>query len=130
MDFSFDEDLTPFVQWISRKNGTTAGGTTVQLVGSGFLPNATTVKLAGVTCALAYDEVGDYRGKHLCEWEGVNCEGLGVSEDGTRLTCLTNQWDYNGDALDREVRLKRGKKHKCCSRTVWHCFYLFLLYHF
>ena len=29
--FSFDEDLTPYVEHISTSNGTTAGGTTVRL---------------------------------------------------------------------------------------------------
>ena len=101
--YVFDEDRTPYVEWISRKNGTTAGGTTVQLVGSGFVANATTVQLAGVTCALKYEEIGSYRGLHLCEWDGVDCEGLGVNKDGTKLTCLTGVWDYNGDALDREI---------------------------
>ena len=48
-------------------------------------------------------KVGSYRGKHLCAWNGVDCEGLGVHKDGTHLTCLTNPWDYNGDARDREV---------------------------
>ena len=99
----FDEDMTPYVEWISRKNGTWAGGTTVQVVGSGFVANATTVQLAGITCALTYEEIGAHRGLHLCEWDGVDCEGLGVNEDGTKLTCLTGVWVYNGEPVDREV---------------------------
>ena len=118
LDYTYDENLTPYVEWISRHNGTTAGGTTVQLAGSGFVANATTVKLAGIPCALTYDEIGDYRGKHLCEWEGVDCEGLGVSDDGTKLTCLTNPWDYSGDALNREVSVSVGSNGASLSAST------------
>ena len=106
--FVYDEDKTAFVEWISRKNGTTAGGTTVQLVGSGFVVNQTTVKLAGITCALGRDQVGSYRGKNLCDWDGVDCSGLGVDPTGTSLTCLTGVWDYSGDAFNREVDVSVG----------------------
>jgi len=101
--FTYDEDLTPYVEWISRHNGTTAGGTTVQVVGSGFVVNETTVTLAGVPCATSYEEIGTYRGQHLCEWDGVDCSGLGVDSTGTSLTCLTGVWDYSGDAFDQPV---------------------------
>ena len=105
LGFAYDEDLTPYVEWISRRNGTTAGGTTVQLAGSGFVANQTTVVLAGVTCATSRDQIGTYRGRHLCDWDGVECSGLGVDATGTRVTCLTGVWDYSGDAFDREVEV-------------------------
>ena len=108
--YAYDEALTPYVEWISRLNGTTAGGTTVQLRGSGFVPNATSVTLAGIPCAVHYDEVSSYRGKHLCEWDGVNCDGLGVSDGGTAITCLTAPWDYSGDAFDQPVVVSVAEK--------------------
>ena len=101
--YTYDESLTPYVEWMSRSNGTTAGGTTVQLRGSGFVANSTSVTLAEITCAVNYDQVGTYRGLHLCEWDGVDCTGLGVSDDGTSITCLTAPWDYSGDAFDQPV---------------------------
>jgi hypothetical protein len=108
--FTYAEALTPYVEWISRLNGTTAGGTTVQLRGSGFVANATTVTLAGMPCAVSYAEVGAYRGQHLCEWAGVDCNGLGVSADGSAIVCLTGAWDYSGDAFDQPVVVAvRGK---------------------
>ena len=87
---------------ISRHcNGTTAGGTTVQIWGEGFVPGNTTVYLAGVECATARAGPGSYREQHLCEWDGVDCSGLGVS--ATSITCLSGVWDYSGDAFQREV---------------------------
>jgi len=68
LTFTYDEDLTPFVEWISRRNGTTAGGTTVQIAGSGFVANATSVFLAGIACATTRADVGTYRGLKLCDW--------------------------------------------------------------
>jgi hypothetical protein len=118
LTYTYDEDLTPFVEWISRKNGTTAGGTTVQIVGSGFTQNST-VKLAGITCAVRYEEIGSYRSQHLCDWDGVECDGIGVNEDGTTITCLTNPWDYSGDAFDREVIVDvEGQGYALTADTV------------
>lgn len=117
--YSYDEALTPFVEWISRLNGTTAGGTTVQIRGSGFVANSTTVTLAGIPCAVTYDEVGVYRGQHLCEWEGVNCDGLGVGDGGTSIVCLTGPWDYSGDAFDQPVVVTvAGKGHAVNAENI------------
>ena len=101
-EYSYSEALTPRVYSISRLNGTTAGGTTVMINGTGFGNNATTdVFLAGIRCAVTYEQIGSYRGQHLCEWDGVDCTGLRVSESS--IVCLTNKWDYNGDAFEAAV---------------------------
>jgi hypothetical protein len=113
--FTFDEALTPTVQWISRRNGTTAGGTTVTVFGKGFVPGSTAVTLAGVACALTYAEIGSYRGKHLCLWAGVDCAGLGVDPSGTSLTCLTNPWTYQGAPFRQEVSVTVGGKGSSVS---------------
>jgi hypothetical protein len=101
--YTYAAALTPHVQWISRQNGTRAGGTTLRLMGRGFVPGATTVHLAGVPCALSAADVGSYRGRSLCLWPGVDCGGLGVDPSGEHLTCLTGAWDFAGDPFDREV---------------------------
>ena len=46
--------------------------------------------------------------QHLCDWDGVNCENLGVS--ATSIRCLTNPWDISsgGDPFEREVTVKVG----------------------
>jgi hypothetical protein len=53
-----------------------------------------TVTLAGKTCALRSADIGSYQGKGLCEWDGVQCSGLGVSADGTMARCLSNAHTY------------------------------------
>ena len=106
VEYVYDERVTAYVSTINRLNGTTAGGTTVVINGTGFIPNATTVYLAGVKCATEYAEIGSYREQHLCEWDGVDCLGLGVSEDS--IVCLTNKWDFSGDAFEREVEVNVG----------------------
>jgi hypothetical protein len=121
LSYNFDEDLTPFVDWISRKNGTTAGGTTVQLKGSGFKQNLTSVKLAGIVCATRQEEIGYYRGKFLCEWDGVDCSGLGVDTSGTTITCLSNKWDVDSgeDPFNRDVTVTvEGHGDALTGRTV------------
>ena len=99
--YSYDDTVTPCVESISRLNGTTAGGTTVVLTGKGFVPNATTVLLNGIVCSTEYSQIGSYRGLHLCEWDLVECGGLGVTP--TEITCLTNPWDYSDDAFHGDV---------------------------
>ena len=104
---------------ISRTNGTTAGGTVVALNVTGLGAVASladvTVTIAGVVCSTTTDEVGDYRGQNLCDWDGVDCTEMGLVETDrvdavsgeivSVLTCITNAWDYNGDAFEREVQL-------------------------
>jgi hypothetical protein len=118
-NFTYDAELTPAVLSISRTNGTTAGGTVVKLNVTGFGAVATladvTVTIAGVVCSTTTDEVGDYRGQNLCDWDGVDCTEMGLVSTGrvdaasganvSVLTCITNAWDYNGDAFEREVGL-------------------------
>ena len=99
--FTYDKSKTPYIKSISRRNGTTAGGTTVHIFGEGFLPGNTTIYLAGVECVTEYSHIGSYRDQHLC-WEGVNCAGLGVHNEN-EITCLSGVWDYNGEAFRREV---------------------------
>jgi len=92
---------------ISRQNATTAGGTTVQIngtgaFGSGF-PTNMEVYLAGVRCATEYADIGSYRNQHLCEWDNVDCSNLGIQE--FTLTCLSNKWNFDGDAWNQPVDL-------------------------
>ena len=88
---------------ISRLNGTTAGGTTVELNVTGLSnvrdASRVVVRLAGIVCATTHDEIGEYRGQHLCLWDGVECDGIGVRPAGARarggenvttVTCLSN----------------------------------------
>ena len=59
--------------------------------------------------------MGDYRSQNLCDWEGVDCDAMGLAktdrvdpDSGANmsvLTCITNAWDYNGDAFERDVEL-------------------------
>jgi cysteine-rich repeat protein len=90
--FNYSEALTPQVSTIDPVIGSTAGGTTITIKGKGFgdSPNVT---LAGEVCAWKYEDIGTYRGKHLCDWGkdaefGVNCSGIGVSD--ATITCITN----------------------------------------
>lgn len=96
---------------ISRQNGTTAGGTTVVINGTvggtvgsmdGFAED-TEVYIGGVRCATEYADIGEYREQHLCEWDGVRCDNLGVV--GFSITCLTNKWTFMDDPwyVDIEV---------------------------
>ena len=118
-NFTFDPALTPIITGISRTNGTTAGGTTVVLNVTG-LPidvgiDDIEVYLAGIKCALVYGDIGSYRDQHLCDWSGVDCDSIGLvrshgidaasSANMSQLTCLTNEWDYSGDALWQKVEL-------------------------
>jgi len=104
-NFTYDPKLSPTLTALSRFNGTTAGGTTLEINMTGIEtcvdrctvpgPNlapragiakglATTgnvsVTLGGVTCAVKYSEIGSYRDQHLCDWDGVDCSNLGVGE--------------------------------------------------
>lgn len=39
-------------------------------------------------------------------WEGVDCSNIGTkkhSDNVTEITCLTNPWDYSGDAKDAVI---------------------------
>lgn len=95
--YVYDPSLTPYVDTINRLNGTTAGGTTIKLTGSGFGPDPE-VQLDGVLCATKYDQIGSYRNQHLCVWGekqraagmdiAVSCNGLGAND--THVTCLSN----------------------------------------
>ena len=120
-NYTYDPDLTTRVLSISRTNGTTAGGTTVQLNVTGLSrvksisPSDVVVRLAGRVCATTTDEVGEYRSLNLCEWDGVDCSSIGIAETDRidpasgepvwLVTCVTNAWDYSGDAFEREVEL-------------------------
>jgi len=85
---------------MNRYFGTSAGGTRVAFNGTNFGSDAS-VTLAGVTCALNYSDIGQYRKQHLCEWDGVDCTGLGVtlSSNGydDQVLCLTNPADNTFD---------------------------------
>ena len=120
-NYTYDPDLTTRVLSISRTNGTTAGGTTVQLNVTGLSrvksisPSDVVVRLAGRVCATTTGEVGEYRSLNLCEWDGVDCSSIGIAETDRidpasgepvwLVTCVTNAWDYSGDAFEREVEL-------------------------
>ena len=104
----YSDDDTYFVEYISRKNGTTAGGTTLVIEGSGQgatdgFPDDLEVYLGGVRCSTQNATIGSYRGKHLCEWDGVNCEDIGILN--YTVTCLTNPWTFAGDPWYRDVHL-------------------------
>jgi cysteine-rich repeat protein len=110
--YNYDPSITPVVRTINRLNGTTAGGTTIILTGRNLhklLGNRadasrhlhTHVTLAGRTCALRYEEIGTYQGKHLCEWPAVNCSGLGVDPSGSRARCLANAHSYTSGGAVR-----------------------------
>jgi hypothetical protein len=90
--YNYSEALTPKVTALEPVIGTTAGGTTITIEGSGF-GDAPNVTLAGEVCAWKYEDIGSFRGVHLCEWGegaefGVNCTGIGASD--TSITCITN----------------------------------------
>lgn len=126
-NFTYDPGLTPYVVAMSRLNGTTAGGTTLRLNVTnlpGDLVGNVSVTLGGVTCATRYNEVGSYRGLHLCSWDGVDCSTVGFVErfeNGlSQITCLTNPWDYSGDAKDAKVVVTshpRGNAHVASGLT-------------
>ena len=58
-------------------------------------------------CAIQLSDVATYRDQHLCDWDGVNCDNLGIAfhneTNTTMITCLTNAWDYSGDAREAEI---------------------------
>ena len=59
-----------------------AGGTTVRfnMTGVEGLAGADLViELAGVVCAVDASQIGEYRSQYLCDWDGVDCTGLGVA---------------------------------------------------
>ena len=49
--------------------------------------------LGGVLCAIQLSDVATYRDQHLCDWDGVNCDNLGIAfhneTNTTMITCLT-----------------------------------------
>mgnify|MGYP003307879992 FL=1 len=111
-NFTYAPELTPTLQSVSRLNGTTAGGTTLKLNVTGIREGLatvenTTVTLGGVLCAIQLSDVATYRDQHLCDWDGVNCDNLGIAfhneTNTTMITCLTNAWDYSGDAREAEI---------------------------
>ena len=111
-NFTYEPELTPTLQSVSRLNGTTAGGTTLRLNVTGIRKGLatvenTTVTLGGVLCAIQLSDVATYRDQHLCDWDGVNCDNLGITfhneTNTTMITCLTNAWDYSGDAREAEI---------------------------
>lgn len=113
-NFTYDPALTPVVFAMSRLNGTTAGGTTLSLNVSNLpthLQSNVSVTLGGVKCATTYADIGSYRGLHLCAWEGVDCSSIGfekIDNNVTQVTCLTNPWDYSGDAKEAAVVVTAG----------------------
>ena len=97
-NFTYAPELTPTLQSVSRLNGTTAGGTTLKLNVTGIRKGLatvenTTVTLGGVLCAIQLSDVATYRDQHLCDWDGVNCDNLGITfhneTNTTMITCLT-----------------------------------------
>jgi hypothetical protein len=98
--YNYSAALTPVVTNISRVDGTTAGGTSVELTGRSFGTNATTF-LQNVQCATTLSKVGEYRGRDLCEWGrvqresgksdiAVDCSGMMAND--TVIRCVTNPW--------------------------------------
>ena len=53
-------------------------------------------------CATARDQLTTYRGKNLCEWDGVDCDALLTdaerADKDTRLVCITNPTGTAGQA--------------------------------
>ena len=79
--YVYDPELTPLVVSINRMNGTTAGGTTIKLVGEGFGDDPR-VALDGVDCATKYEDIGSYRDQHLCVWgEKQREQGMDTAVD-------------------------------------------------
>jgi len=87
--YTYDVERTPTVAGINRVTGTTAGGTTVVIYGENF-GEQPDVDLSGVNCATTRDDIGEYRGMHLCDWGemqrsqgkddvAVDCSGLGTA---------------------------------------------------
>ena len=99
--YDYDYSLTPRITAMSRQSATTAGGTTVLIDGTLFDQGNVSVSLSGVTCATEFASIGEYRGKHLCEWDGVDCSSIGVQAE--RITCLTNPWDEGSDPFLGDV---------------------------
>ena len=111
-NFTYAPALTPTLVSVSRLNGTTAGGTTLRLNVTGIARGLasvdnTSVTLGGIACALRVEDVRSYRDQFLCDWDGVDCDTLGIAfhneTNTTMITCLTNAWDYSGDARDAEI---------------------------
>ena len=86
--YTYDLGSTATVDHVSRVAGTTAGGTTVTIYGEGFGTDPE-VHLGGIKCATERDDIGSYRGRHLCDWGevqsakgqdiAVDCTGLGTA---------------------------------------------------
>ena len=86
--YTYDLQQTASVAAISRVAGTTAGGTTVTIYGQGF-GDTPDISLSGIKCATEREDIGSYRGMHLCDWGdqqrargqdiAVNCRGLGTA---------------------------------------------------
>ena len=106
-EYKWDPASTMRLTGISRLNATTAGGTTVQINGTGAFggafPAEIEVYLSGIRCATNYSDIGTYRDQHLCEWDDVDCSNLGIKS--FTLTCLTNRWNFAGDAWNQPVDL-------------------------
>jgi hypothetical protein len=116
-NYTYDVDFTPHIMEISRLNGSTAGGTTIQLNVTGIhgVPaERLVVRLADIVCATTYDEIQEYRSLHLCEWDGVVCDNIGVVHWGkentylgknvSTITCLSNPWDWDYTGHDGNAR--------------------------
>jgi len=88
--YEYDPSKTIFLDGLSRLNATTAGGTTIHINGSsGFVPSENLpegggfpenveVYLGGVRCATNYSDIGYFDHQHLCEWDNVDCENIGL----------------------------------------------------
>jgi cysteine-rich repeat protein len=87
--YTYSQEKTPSIAGINRRTGTTAGGTTVNIYGENFGEEAE-IELSGVNCATTRDDVGEYRGRNLCDWGdiqrsqgkadmAVNCNNLGFA---------------------------------------------------
>jgi hypothetical protein len=93
--YTYKKALTPLLTSMKPKVGSTAGGTTLTITGSGFGDSSTppVIKVGGVLCATTTAEVGEYQGKNLCEWgadsvHGVRCEDM--FHNDTLIRCITN----------------------------------------
>jgi hypothetical protein len=87
--YTYDHQKTPSIAGINRRTGTTAGGTTVHIYGENFGEDAD-IELSGVKCATHREDIGEYRGRNLCDWGdiqrsqgkgdmAVNCNNLGTA---------------------------------------------------
>ena len=104
---------------ISPTIGSTAGGTTVNIIGSGFGMDPT-VTIGGIICAWKVSDIGQYRNKNLCEWGeslpgGVNCSGIGASD--THIQCIANPANTAIDNAEIEITVE-GKGLGIDRRSV------------